>query len=359
LTHIQRILVVRTDRLGDVLLTLPMLPLLHERYPHAHIAMLLSPYTGELVRGNKYVNELIWYEEGGQPVPFDGMLKTIRAGRFDAVVVVHPTPRLAWLMFRAGIPLRIGTGYRYYSFLFNARLYEHRKDAKKHELEYNLELLKKMDCPIPPFPITPEFDIHIPTEAELRIQSLRRALHLDNTGSLVVIHPGSGGSARQWPVESFKKLAEMLVTDPGIQVCVTGSEQEKSIADMVSQVNASRVHSVAGQLSLMELAALLQSANLVVANSTGPLHLAVAVGTPVVGLYPRIVPMSSRRWGPYTQKKRVFVPEKPSDCKECAHGRTAECACMAGIRVEDVHQACVVLLGESLRTRRQEILHAS
>jgi heptosyltransferase III len=359
LPNIQRILVVRTDRLGDVLLTLPMLPFLRERYPQAHIAMLLNPYTGAVVRGNRYVNELIWYEEHGTPVPFDRLLRTIKSGRFDAVIIVHPTPRLAWLMFRAGVPLRIGTGYRYYSLLFNVRNFEHRKDARKHELEYNLELLRFLNCRVPSFPVTPEFDIHIPPEAELRIRQLRQSLKIDADRALVVIHPGSGGSARQWPLESFKRLARLLIEDPAVQVCVTGSEQEISVSRELAQVNSDRIYTVAGQLTLMELAALQRASDLVVANSTGPLHLAVAVGTAVVGLYPQIVPMSPRRWGPYTEKKSVFVPGKPPDCRECVHGRTPECACMASIAVEDVHRACTSVLVDAVRVRRQEVRHAS
>jgi heptosyltransferase-3 len=359
LTNTHRILVVRTDRLGDVLLTLPMLPFLRDRYPQAHIAMLLRPYTGEVVRGNPLVDELIWYEEGGQPVPFKTMLETIRAGRFDAVIVVHPTPRLAWLMFRAGIPLRIGTGYRYYSLLFTSRIFEHRKDAKKHELEYNLELLKALDCPVPRFPIRPRFDIHIPGEAEARIQTLRRSLSLDPENALVTMHPGSGGSAREWPAESFRKLAAMLTTDLDLQVCVTGTSGETRIADEIVRAAPGRIHSLAGQLSLMELAALLRGSNLVVANSTGPLHLAVAVGTPVVGLYPQIVPMSPRRWGPYTEVKRVFVPEKPLNCRDCAGGKGERCACMASISVDDVYQSCLSLLDDARRTKRDEVVHVS
>jgi heptosyltransferase III len=357
LTNSHRILVVRTDRLGDVLLTIPMLPFLRDEYPQAHIAMLLSPYTGDVVRGNRFVDELIWYEEGGEPVPFKSMLRRIRHGQFDAVIVVHPTPRLAWLMFRAGIPVRIGTGYRHYSFLFTTRIFEHRKDAKKHELEYNLELLKALGCSLPQVPIRPQFDIHIPSGAEERIRSLRRDLALVAQDMLVTLHPGSGGSARQWPVESFKQLASMLTSVPEIRVCVTGTSQEARIADEIRRVAPGRILSLAGQLSLMELAALLRGSDLVVANSTGPLHLAVAVGTPVVGLYSQIVPMSPRRWGPYTDMKRVHVPDKPTDCRECAGGRDEACACMASISAIDVYRSCLSLLDEARRTKRDEVAH--
>ncbi|MBM2841553.1 MAG: ADP-heptose:LPS heptosyltransferase, partial [Bacteroidetes bacterium] len=202
-----RILLVRTDRLGDVILTLPMLPLLRKRFPDARIDMLLTTYTSELVSGNPYVNEILHYDNADGLIPFRSMLQTIRSRDFDIAIVVHPTPRLAWLVFRAGIPLRIGTGYRYYSVLFNRRVFEHRKDAKRHELEYNLNLLKELDCPIDG---EPEFAITIPAEVEAKVEGLLSQLQIDRERELVIIHPGSGGSAREWPAGYFGMLAEKL-----------------------------------------------------------------------------------------------------------------------------------------------------
>ena len=95
-----------------------MLPYLRRRYPDAHIAMLLNRYAGEVVDGNPCLDELIWYDnEAHRPLSFGAMRSVIRGRTFDAAVVVHPTPRLAWLMRRSGIPVRIGSGYRYYSLL--------------------------------------------------------------------------------------------------------------------------------------------------------------------------------------------------------------------------------------------------
>ena len=122
-SRFQRILIVRTDRLGDVVLTLPLLPVLRRRYPTAHIAMLLRRYTGEIVKGNPYANELLWYDDDNGLVPFRKMSHVLRKENFDAVIVVYPTLRLAFLMFWSRIPVRIGTGYRYYSFLFNRRVF--------------------------------------------------------------------------------------------------------------------------------------------------------------------------------------------------------------------------------------------
>jgi heptosyltransferase-3 len=343
-SSINRILLVRTDRLGDVVLTLPMLPPLRSYYPDAHIALLLNRYTGEIVKGNPYVNELLWYDEPGHPVPFLAMLHLIRSRHFDAAIVVHPTPRLACLVFLARIPLRIGSGYRFYSFLFNRRVYEHRKDAKRHEVEYNLRLLKELECPTQG---RPEFHIDIGPEDQLVAEKLIDPLNWSSGEELVILHPGSGGSAREWPSENFAALASKLMTERTVKVLITGVKGDEEKGQKILDATGNSSLSLVGMLGLKELAALVRRSSLLVSNSTGPIHIAAAVGTPVVGLYPQITPMSAARWGPYTEKKRVLTPNKPIDCSECDPRRGDPCACMASITVEEVYNAATELLSRA------------
>ena len=135
----QNILVVRTDRIGDVILTLPTIEALKLNFPNAHIAMLLSSYTASLVEG---IADVLTYNREIALKPFFEMLAELRRARFDVAVVAFPRFRIALLLWLAGIPLRIGTGYRWYSFLFNRKIFEHRKNVEKHEAEYNVSLLK-------------------------------------------------------------------------------------------------------------------------------------------------------------------------------------------------------------------------
>lgn len=337
---VNRILVVRTDRLGDVILTLPMFPLLRQCFPDAHVAVLLRRYTAELIEGNPYLDEVIWYDRDRELVPFGEMCATLRERKFDAAVVVYPRLRLALLISRSGIPIRIGTAYRYYSFLFNRKVYEHRKDARRHELDYNLNLLKELGC-IVPEKFVPEFFIAIPAEAEKAVQVL-----LDEAGlagkELVVVHPGSGGSAREWPARLFGTLAARLAAE-GFAVAITGTNEEREKVAAVVNASGGCARSLAGRLSIKQLAALLGRARVFVANSTGPLHLAVAVGTPVVGLFPPHTAMNATRWGPYTEKKVVLVPNRSRNCTICVRKGT-ECECMASIEVDEVLRSAVDLV---------------
>jgi lipopolysaccharide heptosyltransferase II len=338
----KRILVVRTDRLGDVILTLPMFALLRKCFPDAYVAVLLRRYAGEILDGNPYVDEILWYDRDGALVPFREMCATLRERKFDTAVVVYPRLRLAWLMFRSGIPLRVGTGYRYYSFLFNRKVYEHRKDARRHELEYNLRLLRTIGCNVPE-DFVPEFFINVPPAVDAAVDELLLELRVA-ARELAIVHPGSGGSAREWPPRHFGMLAARLA-DEGFAVLVTGTKEEEEKINAVVDASGGVAIALAGRLSIKQLAALLRRAKVFVANSTGPLHLAVAMGVPVVGLYPQHTAMSATRWGPYTDRKAVLIPDRPKDCTACVENKT-ECACMASIEVERV-------LHESLRLIRQ------
>lgn len=341
LRSIKRILLVRTDRLGDVILTLPMLAALRKCFPDAYIALLLRRYTGELLVGNPHVNELLWYDENDELVPFGSMCATLRERQFDAAIVVYPRLRLAWLLFRSGIPIRVGTGYRYYSFLFNRRVYEHRKDALKHEVEYNLNLLSAIGCRAEE-DSPKEFLIAIPPQCRLNVHEMLKELHLPLKG-FMILHPGSGGSAREWSAENFGMLAVRVAKSAGLKVVVTGGRgEEEKVSDVIRRAEGVAIP-IVGTLSIKEFAVLIESAKVFVSNSTGPLHLAVAMGTPVVGLFPQHTAMSARRWGPYTERKRVLVPAKPLDCRICFRNGKP-CECMASISVEAVAAAILSML---------------
>jgi heptosyltransferase-3 len=356
LSEPHRILVVRTDRLGDVILTLPMLALLRSRYPDAYLGMLLSRYTGEIVRNHPHVNVLLWNDESGQPRPAGDIIREVREQNFDTAFLVHPTARLAWIMARAGIPVRIGTGYRYYSALLTHRVFDHRKDARHHELEYNLRLLSAMDPSIRLEGVKPEFGIVLQPDAVRKVAASMLEKGVASGESFVVIHPGSGGSARNWPVERFGALGQRLAQECGVRIIVTGGRGEEGPVGSVTAAAGERVVSLCGALTLPELAALYARASLVVANSTGPLHLAAVLGTPVVGIYPQLTPMSPARWGPCTEKKRVLVPDASPDCRLCRNGE--RCTCLESITIDQVYEASCSFLTRTGSDRKQEGTHA-
>jgi heptosyltransferase III len=300
--------------------------------------MLVSPYTAPLVEG--IVEVLLYNRER----PFFEMLTTLHRAAIDAAVVAYPRFRIAILLWLAGIPVRVGIGYRWYSFLFNKRVFEHRKTVKKHEAEYNLSLAKELGC----HPVgLPSVRLNISEHEKRTADDIRKSLGITNNDTLVLLHPGTGGSARDWKPERFAELARDLVKKR-YRVVITGGSTEGEIVNHVAHVAGSDVKPFISTVGLKEYAAFIQTAQLFISNSTGPLHIAAVVGTPVIGFYPPIRVMSPKRWGPLTEKKAIFVPD-PAKCPRCKGGECQGDDCMEQIEVNTVVDAAVGLIRDSTK----------
>ena len=177
-------------------------------FPEARIAMLIRKYTTELVDENPYVDSFLLYDDGQAQTPFFRLTSMLRAERFDLVFHTHPRFRAALMTRLAGIPNRVGTGYRWYSWLFNRKVYEHRKDAKRHELEYNLNLLQAIGASVDPATVAPE--MRVTPESSRHVTSLLASLGVAPGERIVILHPGSGNSARDWHRTHFGALGAKL-----------------------------------------------------------------------------------------------------------------------------------------------------
>lgn len=338
-SEIKKILLVRTDRIGDVVLSLPMLPVLKKHFPNATITMMVRKYTRELVERHSCVDNIIQWEINGERSLLE-YIKIIRNEKFDIAILPYPRFQLALITFLAGVPLRVGTGYRWYSFLFNRKRFEHRKDAKYHEVEYNLNLLQTLGINEH---IEPQFELHIPNEVQHKVDAV---LDEEAIQHFAVLHVGSGGSARDWSVENFASLGDRIQKELHRTIIFTGAENEKDLVRSAVGKMKTSSFDYSGRFSLRELGALFKRADFFVSNSTGPLHIASAVGTPVVGFYPPIVQCSPVRWGPYTNKKKVFAADN-RHCPLCKGGPCQSNVCMDQITVDQVISGIRELLNEN------------
>lgn len=228
----------------------------------------------------------------------------------------------------------IGTGYRWYSFLFNHKTYEHRKNAGRHELEYNVNLLKHLGINEPVTRENVSFDLHTNPADGQKIEQLLSENGVNFNYPVIIVHPGSGGSAVDWPILRFRELIEKLVRDLECTVIITGSGSEKKICSQLA--SGTRAINLAGALGMNELIALIGRSNMLIANSTGPIHLAAALSKNVVGFYPRITACSPERWGPYTEKRMVFSPE--INCADCTREQCEKLNCMDTIKPDKVFE---------------------
>lgn len=325
----KRILVVRTDRLGDVVLSSPVLTALKSTWPECHTTMLLRSYTAELLQGHPDLDQIILETE--PPQSARDLAQRLRAERFDMVLLLHPTFRLALACWLARIPVRVGTAFRGYSFLFNRRVKQHRKNSGRHELDLNLEMAEAVGARLQ----NVTFRLSVSEKERGHVRQKLQALGLAPSQPFVVLHPGSGGSAMDWPPHRFGQLAHQLVSRLHVPVLLTGNASERELIDRVAAACEQPLIRLDGQLSIKELAGLLQQAALVVANSTGPLHIARAFETPVIGLFCPIQACSPQRWGPYAKPESVLLPDV-APCGTCSKRRCAHYHCMDLIPVDQV-----------------------
>ena len=321
------VLIVRSDRLGDWVLTLPLIDRIKEAAPEVRLGAMATAAAAPLLELYAAVDTVIISKRG-----FGGLRQTaaaVRRGRFDAAVVVHPDILDTLAVWFAGVKLRVGNGYRGYSFLYNRRVYFHRSPSTRHEIEYNLRYLEPLGLAVPAEGPAPRLDVAEAGRAKARRLLAARGVSGDG---YVVVHPGSGGSSLNWSPHRYRILAAELFKALGAAVVITGSAAEAEVASYVAGEGARRV-SVAGETDLETLLGVLAGARLFVSSNTGPMHLAAAVGTPTLSLFSPLRSGSPKRWGPRGERAAVITPAGFA-CEKCPGERCEHYNCMEAITVE-------------------------
>lgn len=328
--NFRHFLIVRNDRLGDAILALPVVTALKELFPNALISFLASPYTAPIIECVENVTRVFKADDRHA----GSIVEELSNAGITCAICLRPTLSNAISLFRARIPIRIGTAYRAYSLLFSEKIKIHRRGQSIHETELNLKLIARLgQSPLPKFP-----------KIDLPASSLESAGKLVGRTSapLVVLHPGSGGSARNWSIDQFASLAKLFKLD-GRRVIATGSTAER---EKCARIGISGEDNLAGQTDLLTLAGVLRQADIVISNSTGPLHLANAIGVPVLGLYPPLDDCLPSRWGPYGNLNRSIMPDVPI-CHKCHRGRASDCWCLEQLSPESVFEKAKSIVSQT------------
>jgi len=211
ITHpIKNILVLRPDRLGDVILTLPVVRNLKDSFPEASITYLCTEYTSKILESYSLISDLIIYDRNNKYTGMNRILnfaKELRQRNFDIAIHLLPRFPMALATYLAQIMYTVGTGFRWYSFLFTHRQYDHRKYNLYHEAEYNLRLLKKLGLNSNYNPDVYSYFNFSNTITE----SVQKVIKEKFKGRpFIIIHPGSGGSSLDWPLKNFIHLISTL-----------------------------------------------------------------------------------------------------------------------------------------------------
>jgi len=333
----KRMLIVRTDRIGDVLLSTPVIKTLRDNYPNSYIAMMVSPYAKDIVDGNPYLDEVIIYDKEGSHKSWPRSIKfsrNLKKKRFDLAIILHPTNRVHLVTFFAGIRRRIGYD-RKLGFLLTDRIEHTKQLGEKHELEYTLDLVRYLGIE----PKDKNLFMPIRPESEKRVEELFQQGGINKTDKLLAIHPGASCPSKIWPNERFADVADKLNERYGFKVLVIAGPKDLALAESVIKHMHKPAVNLAGKTSVSQLASVLKRCNLFISNDSGPVHIAAALGTPVISIFGRNQKgLSPTRWGPTGKKDKIL--HKEVGCIEClAHNCTKKFACIKAITVDDVLNA--------------------
>lgn len=298
----EHIILSRTDGIGDVILTVPMAHALKECFPGVKITFLGKGYTRPIIEAYNHVDRFEdWDMAGESEASRIAFLKSCAA---DSIVHVFPRKEIVDAAYHARIPLRIATGRRLHTYLkVNYRLWFSRKNADLHEAQLNLKMLEAFNC----YPSLSLQDIASRFEFSCGAKAPDGFTQWSDEGFRVLIHPKSHGSAVDYPVESYAQIIRAL-TDNGIAVGITGTAKEREVIG--NGLPWDEVTDFTGKLSLKELMELINFSQVIIAASTGPLHIAAALGKRVIGLYSPKRPIHAGRWQPIGRHATFKVAEK-------------------------------------------------
>lgn len=305
----KRIIISRTDSIGDVLLTLPMCAWIKSKYPTATILFLGKGYTKSVVECYDLVDEFIdWKDYENQPKV--EQIEGFRSLNADAIIHVFPNREIASLAKKVRIPVRVGTSHRSYHLLTcTHRPSFTRKRSNLHESQLNHELLRPFGLSeIPPLEEITSATMHFHAPKETIPDFLEKALQ--NDGKSIILHPKSQGSAREWPMEKYIKLAEELIRQ-GYTIFFTGTEGEGELFRDQIPVHE-MVIDTTGKLSLNQLIAFISKVDCLLACSTGPLHIAGYTGIHAIGLFVPLRPIHPGRWKALGPKVSILVSDSSS-----------------------------------------------
>lgn len=335
-----RILVVVTIPLGDTLFASPAIRALRARYPRAHIAALALPSNAAILRRYVEVDEvLVWQYHSRWPTPLDffRLALTLRSHRFD--VCIEMTPIATVFTRLAGIPTRVGLGFRPFWWLLPDRAPDWKQ---RHAVHHYGELVRPLGVRLSN--VKPRL-VLTDTDRAGALEFLREHGVCDDH-RLVTLHPGASTRLKRWGADRFAELADRLQEHHGLRVVVVGGKSDAVIVHAMLHAMRSVPIVAAGRLGILQTAAIQERAAFHVGNDSGPLHLAAAVGTPTVGLFGPTNVSNFRPIG-----RGGVALHKPKPCSPCTHfiggspvlskPLCRTCACLDELSVDEVEESCL------------------
>lgn len=345
LEGIERILVIKLRQIGDVLLTVPALRAVREHYPGAHIAVMVNAGTEAMLLGNRLIDEVIVLDRATEARSFFGRIRKalsfaldLRKKRFDLAIDLTSGDRAAILSFFSRARYRVGADPMGKGFLGKRLLYTHRqpiRNPQAHTVEQNLEIVRQIGLDTSDRSLS----MAIPEEAAAAVQTLFARHRVPDSALKVHLHPTSRWLFKCWRDEAVASLIDRLVEQYRAQVLLTcgPGRAEKEKARKIFDLSRLKPVDLIGKTTLKELAAVSKRADLFIGVDSAPMHIAAAVGTPVVALFG---PSGEHHWRPWGEEHTVVakaMPCRPCGQAGCNNSKRSEC--LETLSVDEVWEA--------------------
>jgi lipopolysaccharide heptosyltransferase I len=330
-----RLLIVKPSSFGDIIHALPVLELLQHQWPRTAIDWLVKEEWAELLLGQPAIDKVLIFPKNFKA--WRALKNRLRQTRYNAVIDLQGLLRSGIASLMTGAPVRIGfaDSREGSCWCYTTRIEPSRGSV--HAVERNLDLLRQIGFPAV---TAPTFPLPTSCAADDWLESLWRKEHLDHPEGAVVIHPAARWKTKRWPAKRFAEVGDRLSAAHSARIfLIAGSEQSAQASEVVRHMQCRAVN-LAGITSLPQLMALLRRASLLISNDSGPMHLAAALGSPVIGIFG---PTDPRRVGPYgavnVALKKNFL------CSGCSRQRCTHAQeCLRAISVDEVVENASTML---------------
>lgn len=345
-----KILVRATNWVGDAVMSIPALAAIRGRWPNAEIAILGRAWVADLYRGQGLADRLLVFDHAGRHRGVLGrerLASELRGERFDVAVLLQNAFDAAWMAWRAAIPERIGYARDARSFLLTRAVKVPRAgELPAHESYYYLELLRCAGW-IERLGTVESIELRVDADSRERAETALRRAGSRSGAFRVALAPGAAyGSAKCWPPERYAAVADRLIAEADADVILFGTAAERAVAQRIAAGMRHRPIVLVGETSIGELPALLSLCHLFIGNDSGAMHVAAAVGLPVVGIFGPTDPAGTAPLTPRFQLVRQPVSCSPCFLRNCP----VDHRCMRRIEVDAVYAAAHPWLSRSARS---------
>jgi len=336
LERIHKILLIKMERVGDLVLSTPAIRAIKEKFPGSCISLIINPYTKEIIEKDPGLDEVIVYDAKRAPRSLRAKIQFVRELRnrgFDLGIDLSTRDFFflpVWLLYLSKIKITLGLDNLGRGFLFNIKVKPYSKP--KPLAEEILHILSPLG--IATSDIKPKLSFSDADKSYIR--RLLNKERIKESDFLTCIHPGGIYETKYWRKDGYSKVTQHLISKYGAKVIFVGSQEEKELVDEIIALTNEKPINLVGKTSLGQLMVLISGCHLFIGNNSGPLNIAVGLNIPTISFLGPSIP---ERWSPQGEKDVVFRKDLP--CSPCNFGYCyrKDFACMRDIRPEEVIEA--------------------